>query len=58
MKQKSPNHRTHRTVARKAVHRKASKPADLTQLAERLSKLHVDLKKLIADALKKTLARN
>jgi len=44
----------------KAVHRKASKPIDLTQLTERLSKLHVNLQKLIADALKKAkkLARS
>src|SRR6516162_11519697 len=54
MKKKSPNHRTRRVVARKAVHRKASKPVDLSQLIERLNKLRFNLHKVIVDALKKT----
>jgi hypothetical protein len=64
MKQKSPKHRkqTRRIVARKAAHRKASKPVnqarmpdltlDLSQLSERLSGLRFNLHKAIADALK------
>ena len=59
MKKKSPNHRTRRVVARKAVRRKASKPVDLSQLIKRL-KLRFNLHKVIVDALKKTkkLARS
>jgi hypothetical protein len=51
MKKKSPNHRT---VARKAAHRKAPKPVDFAQLTERLSKLRFNLHKVIVDALKNT----
>jgi hypothetical protein len=55
MKQKSPKHRTRRSVARKAGYRKASKEisqVDLNQLVERLGKLRFNLHKVIVDALK------
>src|SRR6516164_41201 len=54
MKQNSPNHRTHRTVARKAAHRKGSKQTsqdmDLNQLIERLTRLRFGLQSIIIDA--------
>ena len=55
MKQTPPNHRTRRTVARKAAYRKGSKPVDLNQLSERLSRLRFNLHKAIADALNRQL---
>jgi hypothetical protein len=54
MKQNSPKNRTHRTIARKAAHRTASKQTsqdiDLNQLIERLTRLRFDLQTLIIDA--------